>query len=557
MKKFWKSFLLISLFLFLMPISGGCDGSSGQNKATFVLFTNDVHSHIDTNISYSGAAAMKQELQAQGNNVFLVDSGDIVQGDVVSTVSKGEIPVRIFDLAGYDFYTLGNHEFGYGVQRLSELMDMTKAQCVNCNIIYTGTASTPAFLTKVKPYVIKQSGDKKIAFIGVTTPDCPESLMPGTFAEDGKIVYSFFGGHNASDEGLAQAVQPVVNECRKQGADYVILLSHLGDSESAHTSRALIKNSYGIDVVLDGHDHHVITGELCRNKDNKDVLLCSTGRYFANIGKLTIDKDGKISSELISSYQEKDAIVAAAVEKARKTVDEILSDPVGTSDFELPITSPSGARMVRCRETGIGNLCADSLALDLEAQIAAVNGGGICAPLPCGIIKNSDVLSVWPFENGVCMIEIKGSDLLDALELSCSQLQKESESGGRAVGESGGFLSVHGLKFTVDSSIPSPVIYESKNGSFIIKGTRRVSDVWLTDSNGSKIEQINSEKKYSFATNNYLLQGGDGYAMLTKYEPVKISSKTDYEILRDTIKITFCGKMPDRYKEAEGRINIK
>jgi len=545
--------LLLSLLLLCVVASA----SFANNGDIVILFTNDVHSHVDTNIGYSGAAAMKQKLKAEGNNVLLVDSGDILQGDVLCTLSKGEIPVKLFDMADYDFFTLGNHEFDYGVERLSELLGMTKTQCLNCNIIYKGTHKTPSFFSRIKPYAIKQIGGKNIAFVGVTTTDCPESVMPGTFVEDGKVAYDFFGGHKYSDEGLAKAVQPVVNECRRQGAGYVVVLSHLGDLDSKHTSRSLIKNSYGIDILLDGHDHHVISGELCKNRDNKNVLLCSTGCYFANIGKITITADNKISSELISVYRGKDAEITSATEKARKQANEMLSKQIGHTEFELPITSKSGARVVRCRETGIGNLCADVWANAMGSQIAIMNGGSIRSAIPRGTVKRRDILNLLPFENRLSMIKVRGADLLDALELSCCKVESESEKNGNAVGEFGGFLSVHGLQFTIDCSISSPVIYDEKRGIVSVDGRRRVYDVWLTDADGRKIEQIMPKKIYTLAACDYLIRGGNGYSMLKKYKPVKASASTDYEIMSETIETMFGGKIPDRYKEAEGRIKVK
>lgn len=545
--------LLISLLLLCVVASA----AFANNGDIVILFTNDVHSHVDTNIGYSGAAAMKQKLKAEGNNVLLVDSGDILQGDELCTLSKGEVPVKLFDMAGYDFFTLGNHEFDYGVERLSELLGMTKTQCLNCNIIYKGTHKTPAFFSRIKPYAIKQIGGKNIAFVGVTTTDYIESVMPGTFTEQGKTVYSFFGGHRASDEGLAKAVQPIINECRRKGADYVVVLSHLGDAGSLHTSRALIKNSYNIDVLLDGHDHHVISGEVCKNKDNKNVILCSTGCYFANIGKITITSDGKISSELISTYPEKNAEIVSATEKARKQADEILSKQIGYTDFELTITSKSGARVVRCRETGIGNLCADVWANAMGTQIAFMNGGSVRATIPKGKITKRNILNTLPFGGRLEVIEIKGSDLLDALELSCFRVRGESEANGNAIGEFGGFLSVHGLQFTVDSLVPSPVIYNEKQCSDAIKGKRKVSDVWLTDSNGRKIEQIMPEKIYTLTASDYIARGGNGYSMLKKYKLVKASVSIDYEIMCDATETMFGGKIPGRYKEVEGRIKVK
>ncbi|MDO4952821.1 MAG: bifunctional UDP-sugar hydrolase/5'-nucleotidase, partial [Synergistaceae bacterium] len=321
-----------------------------------ILYTNDVHSAVDTNIGYAGITAMKKDLKEQNRHVLLVDNGDIIQGDPLCTLSKGMDTVDIFNHAGYDYMTLGNHEFDYGLEQLSVFLDRLAVQCLNCNITYSGTKTNA--LAKTKPYAIKQLGGKKIAFIGVTTPDTYTSARPDFFKENGKTVYSFFGGRRASVEGLAKTVQEYVNECRRKGADYVILLSHLGDSESKFNSRLLIRNSYGIDVVLDGHDHHTIPHEICKNRDNKDVLLTSTGTRFAYVGKLTITPDGKFSSELVSSYAGKDGKVADYIAALRKKLEQRLSKKTGHTAFELSDRDTGGIRLVRNRETGLGNLCA-------------------------------------------------------------------------------------------------------------------------------------------------------------------------------------------------------
>ncbi len=542
---------------FIIPIILCTAAFSGEkSKDIVILYTNDIHSAVDTNIGYAGLAAMKQELAEQYEHVLLVDSGDMIQGDVLCTFSKGMDIINIVNRAGYDVYTLGNHEFDYGLPRLEEFINRLKPQCVSCNIAYSGSGRN--IFAKVKPYVIKDTGGRKTAFIGVTTPDTFVSVSQEYFKENGKLAYNFYGGRRASVEGLAKTVQEQVNAARREGADTVILLSHLGDTESRVTSRALIKNSRGIDAVLDGHDHHVLAGEICRNKDNKDVLLTSTGARFANVGKLIISPDGKIRSELINKYNKKDPHAADYIAALRKKLGKTLSKTAGHTAFELSDKSADGIRLTRNRETGIGNFCADAVKYAAKTDIAFINGGGIRTSIPAGEITVGSLLKVFPFDNLLRAAEISGKTLLDVLEFSCCRLQKDYQKEGKAVGEFGGFLNVSGLSFAIDTSIPSPIIADENNIFVKIDGRRRVSDVWLIDKNGRKTEKIDENKKYSLASVEYLLdRSGNGYSMLKGLKKLPCPALTDCEALKLYIKEGLNSEIPDRYKQPEGRITVK
>ncbi|MBR5157660.1 MAG: S-layer homology domain-containing protein [Clostridia bacterium] len=218
-----------------------------------ILYTNDVHCGIEDNIGYAGLAAYKKETEALYDYVTLADCGDAVQGDLVGTVSDGEYIVDIMNELDYDFAVLGNHEFDYGMEQLSSLIEKSNAQYLGCNISYTGKNKN--LLEKVKPYKILEYGDTKVAFIGVTTPESYTKSTPTYFMEDGEYVYELERGNDGKD--LYDNVQKYVDECENQGADYIIVLAHLGDAEesSPYTSVELIEATDGIDVVLDGHSH--------------------------------------------------------------------------------------------------------------------------------------------------------------------------------------------------------------------------------------------------------------------------------------------------------------
>ena len=232
---------------------GGCSvNDKAQADDIIILYTNDVHCSIDDDIGYAGLAAYKQWCGENTPYVTLVDCGDALHGNAIGTVSKGEYPAELMKRAGYDFAVLGDQEFGYGMEQLDRLIEISGAQYLGCNIRYTGEGSA-AFLSRLLPYEIVSYGEVKVAFIGVSTPESIVKSVPTYFCdENGNYVYDFFGG---SGEELYGCVQENVDACLKDGADYVVILAHLGTDESSSpfTSTELIANTRGIDAVLDGN----------------------------------------------------------------------------------------------------------------------------------------------------------------------------------------------------------------------------------------------------------------------------------------------------------------
>ncbi|MCF0178532.1 MAG: metallophosphoesterase, partial [Bacteroidales bacterium] len=253
-------------------------------KDIVILYDNDVHCAVD---GYPAIAALKKQLKAENNYVTTVSSGDFVQGGSLGAVSKGEYIVRLLNAADYDFVALGNHEFDYGLQRLDELSKMLSAQILCCNLssLKSGRMLYPA-------YSIVDYGGRKVGFIGVSTPYSFASSTPAHFKDsDGNWLYSLHS------DMTYEIVQQNIDEVRAKGADYVVLLTHLGiDAETDPiNSLELIKHVSGMDVVLDGHSHVTISSQKLKDKNGKEVVLTSTGSHFENIGKLQIKADGTIS----------------------------------------------------------------------------------------------------------------------------------------------------------------------------------------------------------------------------------------------------------------------
>lgn len=520
-----------------------------------ILYTNDVHCGIDDNIGYAGLATYKKEAERLYEYVTLADCGDAIQGDFVGTVSDGEYIVDIMNELDYDFAVLGNHEFDYGMEQLSSLIDKSNAQYLGCNISYTGKNKN--LLEAVKPYEIVEYGDTKLAFIGVTTPESYTKSTPTYFMEDGEYVYGLERGNDGKD--LYECVQKYVDECENRGADFIIVLAHLGDAEesSPYTSVELIEATDGIDVVLDGHSHSVIESRIVGNANGEDVILSSTGTKLENIGKLVICEDGTITTELISDYTAKDTECSEFIESIKAEYAKEMNEVIATSDIALSCTTEEGIRLVRNRETTIGNLCADAYRIIGNANIGVVNGGGIRADLPKGDITYADMLAVHPFGNTLCVVKANGQEIIDLLETACMYTKAESSENGIAVGENGGFMQVSGLKFTIDTSIPTSVTLDENDNFVSVSGERRVKDVLVLDSDGKYIP-IDAEKNYTLASHNYLLiDGGDSYTGFTDNEFIISEGISDYQILTEYITKTLNGKLSDKYAGTEERITIK
>ena len=459
--------MAIALIGVTMLFAQGAAEALEAQKDIVVLYTNDVHCAIDSNIGYAGLAKYKAEME-KDNFVVLVDAGDAIQGDTIGTVSKGEYLVDIMNEVGYDFCVLGNHEFDYGTDVLASLLKKADAQYLNATIEYTGNGNN--LLKDTVPYVIERFGFLDVAFIGVSTPESITKSTPRYFMEDGQFVYDFAAG-----EDLYAAVQGYVDEVREKGADVVVVISHLGVEEGSEPNRAtdLIANTTGIDALIDGHSHTTEPSMLVADKSGRKVLYTQTGTKLNNIGKLTISKDGSVKAELVAEA-EKDEAVTAFIEDIKAQYESLVNTVVAHTEVELSITDENGVRAVRNRETAIGDLCADAYRAVADTDIAFVNGGGIRATIKKGDITTANMISVHPYGNALCSCYATGAEILDALEHSVVNTAATAASDGKAVGESGGFLQVSGIKFTIDTSIPSSVKKDDKGLFVAVEGERRV-----------------------------------------------------------------------------------
>ena len=546
-----KRIALVMVIAFVgltMVFAQGAAEALEAQKDIVVLYTNDVHCAIDNNIGYAGLATYKAEME-KDNFVVLVDAGDAIQGDTIGTVSKGEYLVDIMNEVGYDFCVLGNHEFDYGTDVLSSLLEKAKAQYLNATITYTGNGKN--LLAKTVPYAIERYGFLDVAFIGVSTPESITKSTPRYFMEGDEFVYDFAAG-----EDLYKTVQSVVDEVREKGADFVVVISHLGVEEGSEPNRAtdLIANTTGIDALIDGHSHTTAPFELIADKSGKKVVYTQTGTKLNAIGKLTITKDGSIKAELVSEA-EKDPEVTAFIDNLKSEYESLVNTVVAHTAVELSITDENGVRAVRNRETAIGDLCADAYRAVADTDIAFVNGGGIRATIKKGDITTANMISVHPYGNYLCYCYATGAEILDALEHSVANTQAVAAQDGKAVGESGGFLQVSGLKFTIDTSIPSSVKKDDKGLFVDVEGERKVKDVYV-EKDGEWVP-LDPEATYTVACHNYMLQDmGDGYTMFADNQYILDNVMLDNQVIITYICDFLGGNVGEEYSAPQGRITI-
>ncbi|MBP5397803.1 MAG: bifunctional metallophosphatase/5'-nucleotidase [Bacteroidales bacterium] len=513
-------FLLIPAAMLLSALS--CRKDMPENKSAeaplksiVILYDNDVHCSIN---GYACLAGLRNQIQAPDTAyVGVVSSGDYLSGAVVGFLTRGEGVLRVIDKVGYDAMAPGNHEFDYYSERLFRLSEEHKLPMTCLNL------TTMAGKRIYPSYILKQYGPKKVAFVGVLTP---QTLQDERYAfyddEDVQIL-------DLHKDDLAERTQQAIDDARSKGADYVVLLAHLGESSDGFiTSHELVSATTGVDIVLDGHTHSVIPCDYVADKEGKQVPVTQTGTGFQNIGKLLIRKDGRLSCELIptATVQSVDTAVRAAIARVEEELAERCSEVVGESEVPLLITDGNGHRMVRKAETSAGDFIRDALRFVLGSEIAVVNGGSIRDDCPSGALTFGAINNVFPFLSYLWEIEASGDDILAVLEYATRRSPDE---------EDGDFPHLSGLRCTIR------------------EGSPRSYYVQVQQADGTWADLVPSAR-YKVATIDYCVRDGGfnrlwaGCTVLRKLELLYCDAAIDY------IKRGLGGHVGSQYAAPQGRL---
>lgn len=513
----------------------------GDKSDVTILYTNDVHTYIDKQspkLTYAAIADLKQSYQNAGKDVLLVDAGDHVQGTAYGSMDEGASIIKLMNAAGYDAATPGNHEFDYGMDRAKAIMKEADFPYLSCNWVDLRTGLR--VLPSVKVFV---RGGRRIAFVGVTTPETFTKSTPAYFMDKAqrKYIYDIQGGEDGKK--LYDAVQKAIDKA-KLLADVVIGLGHLGvdPSSSPWTSEEVIAHTSGFDAFIDGHSHTVMENKQVQDVSGKAVTLTQTGSYFANVGEMTIAADGTITTKLIPTHEGMDAGIAAMQTGWVNTVDDMLGEKIAVGDSDFYVTDPAiGKRRIRSAETNLGDFVADGIYTyfneveKLHCDVAIMNGGGIRADVPAGDWTFKTCKQVSPFGNVACLMSVTGKQIQDALEFAA----RFAGEGGK---ENGGFLQVAGATYEIHTDIPNTVQTDEKNvwiGS--ATGTPRVQNVKIYDKASGSYLPLDPGATYALAGMNYTLRNlGDGFAMFDGAELIKDYVSEDYLVMA-TYAMTFDG----------------
>ena len=504
----------------------------GDKSDVTILYTNDVHTYIDKQspkLTYAAIADLKQSYQNAGKDVLLVDAGDHVQGTAYGSMDEGASIIKLMNAAGYDVATPGNHEFDYGMDRAKAIMKEADFPYLSCN--WVDLRTTLRVLPSVKVFV---RGGRRIAFVGVTTPETFTKSTPAYFMDKAqrKYIYDIQGGEDGKK--LYDAVQKAVDKA-KLLADVVIGLGHLGvdPSSSPWTSEEVIAHTSGFDAFIDGHSHTVMENKQVQDASGKAVTLTQTGSYFANVGEMTIAADGTITTKLIPTHEGMDAGIAAMQTGWVNTVDDMLGEKIAVGDSDFYVSDPAtGKRRIRSAETNLGDFVADGIYTyfneveKLHCDVAIMNGGGIRADVPAGDWTFKTCKQVSPFGNVACLMSVTGKQIQDALEFAARFAGEDGK-------ENGGFLQVAGATYEIHTDIPNTVQTDEKNvwiGS--ATGTPRVQNVKIYDKASGSYLPLDPGATYALAGMNYTLRNlGDGFAMFDGAELIKDYVSEDYLVM--------------------------
>ena len=608
MRDVWKKRILSLALTAAMVLGAGAPALAAEtpDQEIIILYTNDVHCGVTDNIGYAGLALYEKQMKEETPYVALVDAGDAIQGAPIGTLSEGGDIVSIMNQVGYDFAIPGNHEFDYGMDRLLELSDQLNCGYYSCNFTDLRTEESV-----FEPYKIMDFGQVQVAFVGATTPESFTKSTPKYFQDDsGNYIYGFC--EDETGQALYSRIQETVDEARTAGADYVILVGHLGNAgiTPRWASQAVVANTDGIDAVIDGHSHETVASTTLKNKDGEDVLLTQTGTKLADIGKMTIGTDGTITAELVDQVTGGEAGASYTVQKgdslsriAKRELGsynlwnviyeanrdqlsnpnvirpgQVLTIPGSQTAEDGKAEDPQTAQFIANIEaqfqetlntvlatTSVDLTVNDPATGERRVRSGETNLGDLTADA-YRYVLGAEI----GFSNGggirdsIAAGNITYNDTLRVFpfgnmgcvaEVTGQQIKDALEMGARNYPEENGALQqVSGLTYTIDSSIPSSVQLDDKRNFVAVTGPYRVTDIMV---NG---EPLDLNRTYTLASHNYLLKdGGDGMTMFAGCNIVKDEVMADVDLLSAYVRDNLGGVVGEEYANpaGQGRIVIK
>ncbi len=517
-----KRFLCVSAGLMMTTSMAWAD------YALTILHTNDFHARFEPISKYDSGCSSQDNTEgkcfggtarlinavkaarARSENAILVDGGDQFQGTLFYTYYKGALAAEMMNLLGYDAMTVGNHEFDDGPEVLASFMSAINFPILMSNADVT---AEPLLAGKLAKSTVIERGGAKLGLIGLTPQDTDELASPGPGVVFGDPI---------------AAVQAEVDRLSAEGIDKIIVLSHSGYG----LDQQIAAQTTGVDVIVGGHSNSLLSNSNDRADgpyptmvgDTAIVQAYAYGKYLGELNVLFDDAGKVIKAEgepvLIDAAVPEDPATLARIAEAAAPLEAIRNKVVAAAADTI-----DGDRgNCRARECAMGNLVADAMLARVKSQgieVAIANSGGLRASIDAGDVTMGEVLTVLPFQNTLSTFYVKGAVLIEALENGVSQ---HEEGAGR-------FPQVAGLSFAFDIKQPAGA---------------RVSDVMVG------AVPIDRDKVYGVVSNNYVRNGGDGYAMFK-------SAQNAYDFGPDLADVTaeYLAKSGPYKPYLDGRITMK
>lgn len=414
-----------------------CGVPALQAQKITILATNDTHSQIEPDERGRGGALQRKAIidsvRKADKNVLLVDCGDAVQGSLYFKFFKGDVEYPVMDMMGYDIRILGNHEFDNGMADLTKYWKNLKGKATSANYDFSDTDLKGVFA----PYIIKTVAGKKIGFFGLNVD--PESLIAS------KNI------HGVKFSNIVETANKTAAFLRNdKHCDLVVAVTHIGyntKQAGKQTDVDLARQSKDIDIILGGHSHTVVTPgtegtypSVITNAAGRPVIITQTGKTGPYIAEVTVDFDGVRKGERIPAndihYQlipvtdrfspdQLDRKMIAFLAPYKAIVDSIDANIVGYAPREMKTTRTGEyanwtADMAQyCVQQQLDSIHAadPSSTLPLHPDMAIMNVGGIRLNMPKGDVTEGRILSTFPFANHFALIELKGSDLIETMQI--------------------------------------------------------------------------------------------------------------------------------------------
>lgn len=407
-------------------------------------------------------AALKKSLQEAGQHVVVTLGGDFLSPSVASSIFQGEQMVAGLGAAGLDIATLGNHEFDFGPGLLRQRMREAPWEWVVSNVLDDATGEP---FGGAKDHLVRTYGDLTVGYFGlcITGEEISRENRHGvTFLDPMETAAKYV----ALLEG--------------KGVDVIVAITHLDYAYDV----ALAERFPQIDLILGGHEHFAINSLV------GNALITKPGSDARNATRIDVSRprpDAPLEKHFelipITPAIEDDPETAALVAQWEGRLEGELDIVVGTTAVPLDAVAES----VRSGESNLGNFIADAMLAETAAEIAILNGGSIRSNrvYPAGELTRRSLVAIHPFGGTICAVELSGDAILRALNHGVARLEE-------VVGR---FPQVGGMRFRIDPERPPG---------------DRVLDVMVGDA------PLDPEHDYQVAIVDYVLEGGDGYAMFSE-----------------------------------------